>query len=612
MKEANSRHPQGPTPGITPLFPQCLPQTEECEISLQIGVFFDGTGNNQDWAQPDLGRTQLEACKDSNVARLFRAFPDKRELGFYRLYVPGVGTPFPEIGEASPSTLGDAVGRGGDGRINFALLRVLDFIHRSINQGRSRFSAGTLLALCRNNERTYDYEYNMYSPLAGSLDARALDAVGMQTVGGLLSRSNGKRPHAEAFYRRMTDELTQAIAAISKPRLVHIAIDVFGFSRGAAQARAFGNWLVGMMQDDKLCGVTTQLRFLGLFDTVASVGIPNSVGGDGHMDWAKPETMQIPREFHQCVHFIAMHENRASFPLESIRRPDGSLPDNGKQYAVPGMHSDVGGGYLPQEQGRGPSGQPSDVLSQIPLELMYGAATAAQVPVDRANARVSDYDPFDVHPDVRQANSNFMAASPAVASTAGWLLPYLAWRYQVRSVYADKLAWVARATAKDRQDLTGANQTLLLDIDALEGLTDDDVERYRKVSILSPGIYQSVVTQKAMRTAILAPEAQDVLAHVKAHAVLGTPQAPETQTPEAYLFANYMHDSYAGFRIKGFWEPQGYLRYRRVYRGTNDTHTNAPPTQEQLQEAQRRDEEAQRRALQNRVSEAMNKPLNFP
>ena len=99
MNEVNQRHPQGPTPEITPLFPQCLPQTEECEISLQIGIFFDGTGNNQDWSEPGLGMSQRAAKKDSNVARLYRAFPEKPTLGLYPLYIPGVGTPFSKIGE---------------------------------------------------------------------------------------------------------------------------------------------------------------------------------------------------------------------------------------------------------------------------------------------------------------------------------------------------------------------------------------------------------------------------------------------------------------------------------------------------------------------------------
>jgi hypothetical protein len=66
---------------------------EKCEFSLHIGLFFDGTGNNQDWVEPGTGGSQLERHKDSNVARLFRAYPDTALEGYYRHYIPGVGTP---------------------------------------------------------------------------------------------------------------------------------------------------------------------------------------------------------------------------------------------------------------------------------------------------------------------------------------------------------------------------------------------------------------------------------------------------------------------------------------------------------------------------------------
>src|SRR5690606_13259971 len=80
----------------------------------------------------------------------------------------------------------------------------------------------------------------------------------------------------------------------TKPKLTEIFIDVFGFSRGAAQARVFCNWLLQLMPDGKLCGVPATIRFLGIFDTVASVGLPTStplVGSwtDGHLDWASAE-----------------------------------------------------------------------------------------------------------------------------------------------------------------------------------------------------------------------------------------------------------------------------------------------------------------------------------
>lgn len=632
MNEVFSTHPLGSTPGLVPMYPQCIPASENCEIDLQIGIFFDGTGNNQDWDDSDgceqglgPGMTQRIARKDSNVARLFRAYPEKRNEGKYPLYIPGVGTPFPDIGEDVYASFGPAMGRGGDGRINYALLGVLNVIHASISSGRSRYVDEVILALCRNGKRGYHRRHSMYAPLKGGVqDVQALDAVGMRTEGGLLCDSNGARAHAEAFFQRQTQALADKIANTGKPKLVDITLDVFGFSRGAAQARVFCNWLLAMMDGDRLCGVRTRIRFLGLFDTVASVGIPNSSGGDGHFAWASAVALRVPGDLH-CVHYTAMHENRASFPLESLRGLDGILAGKHRQYALPGMHSDIGGGYLPGSQGRGPSGLHDDMLSQIPLALMYEAAREAQVPLDKDLARDDDYDPFAIHPNVLNAYTAFMKATPAAATTAQSLLPYLAWRYQVRDVDASALSWVARTQAnfpKDFQDLEGANQTLLGDIAALDGQTEEQFQRYERAAMISPSLYASVALGNLLRRSSLASEAKDVLAHLKAHPILGTPENPEHLTPQAYLFANYTHDSYAGFRpfdhpqgwagcvdpVPGSWEPQGYLRYRRVYRGTGKPVILAPPTEAQRHEAAQRERDAQLRSMQNSVD--MNKLFN--
>ncbi|NBA95433.1 DUF2235 domain-containing protein [Pseudomonas sp. R5(2019)] len=621
MSEIFKAHPKGPTPDVFPLFPQCLTKTENCETTVQIGVFFDGTGNNQDWDEaegcnPGLGMTQRQARKDSNVARLYQAFPEQPQLGLHRLYIPGVGTPFPDIGEDDYAMFGPSMGRGGDGRINFALLGVLDFIHQAVASGRRAYAPETFMALCRNGTRTYNPKTLSYTPLAGSVqDSQALDAVGMRTIGGLLCEANGRRAHAEAFFHNQAQRIAEKVAKATQPTLINITIDVFGFSRGAAQARVFCNWLSPLLKGDRLCGVPTQLRFLGIFDTVASVGISDSLGGDGHFAWAKPESLRIPDTVHQCVHYIAMHENRTSFPLESIRLADGSLPKRAIQLALPGMHSDVGGGYGHTSQGRSPSGQASDVLSQIPLELMYQAAKTAQVPLNKKLANDGAYNPFDIHPDVRNAYTAFMSASPCEATTAQWLLPYLAWRYQVRTVYATRLSWVQRANEQDRKDMAGANETLSADIAALTGMTEEEMDRYRLAAQWSPELFAGLAVQKGLRRATLAAEASEVLTHLKAHAPLGTPENPENLTPEAFLFANYVHDSYAGFRplhqphwltgcvdlVPGSWETQGYLRYRRIYRGSNRPITNAPLTEQQQHEAAQHEREVHKRSLQNSI-----------
>ncbi|MCD4485530.1 DUF2235 domain-containing protein [Chromobacterium vaccinii] len=165
---------------------------------------------------------------------------------------------------------------------------------------------------------------------------------------------------------------TTAIAHIKMLR-----VDVIGFSRGATLARAFVNKLLneksGTDSNGRLVykldyyGMTVPLEigFLGLFDTVASVGGPQL-----HADWAKD--LRVPSAVKRCVHLVAAHEVRKAFPLDSIEYKN-NYPDNSEEVIYPGVHSDVGGGYYPNEQGR------SLEYTKIPLREMYLEALKAGV-----------------------------------------------------------------------------------------------------------------------------------------------------------------------------------------------------------------------------------------
>ncbi|EMB4296314.1 DUF2235 domain-containing protein, partial [Enterobacter roggenkampii] len=84
-----------------------------------------------------------------------------------------------------------------------------------------------------------------------------------------------------------------------------------------------------------------------------------------------------------CVHLVSSHEQRLCFPLDSIRRADGQYPANSKEIVYPGMHSDIGGGYPPGDQGKANYLDISDsqLLSQIALHDMYCNAFRAGAPM---------------------------------------------------------------------------------------------------------------------------------------------------------------------------------------------------------------------------------------
>jgi hypothetical protein len=597
--------PAGPA-GITVTYPTRPCRGEKCEISIHVGVFFDGTGNNQDWVEnpsvnwrkglinwwsnkPRNTLTQIQQRSDSNVARLFRAYPDDPMEGYFRAYIPGVGTPFNDIGEHEPDGLGAAFGAGGDGRINFGMLHVLNAMYRSVSNNRPFIMPATVRALC---------SYGMaVTTRAGdsTLSKAAQDALrpaGMERKGGLLMDS-AHNSHRTAFFKEQFARLAQRIASTPKPQLVEVFIDVFGFSRGAAQARAFCNWMEPLFQGDNLAGVRTHIRFLGIFDTVAAVGLGASATPftDGHQSWGDAPYLRIPSRVRHCEHYVAMHENRGAFPLEDVRH-GGILPARCRQYRYPGMHSDVGGGYSPTDQGRGPHGKDSEKLSQIPLNDMFAAAKAANVPLDRDMAiKASGWDCFEVAPSLREAfNAFFDANGRGDRFLKDCLMDYLSWRIRARDAYAT-LPVTLRASTDEREDLVGANRTLINDLATVQAWNtiDQRLADARKArTLLNQNSRQISALEEekrnlASKMADLSSTASEVVARAQAWRAMSD--------AEQNMFANYCHDSYAGFKpydapiVGGIdapqtWEPEGYLRYRTRYEGTDKRLTQLVPTVE--------------------------------
>jgi Uncharacterized alpha/beta hydrolase domain (DUF2235) len=229
-------------------------------------------------------------------------------------------------------------------------------------------------------------------------------------------------------FKKFDEVIKQAEARAQNPtnKILSIKVSVFGFSRGATAARAFVRDLA------QRCNVKSgeyrlkqgdypvEVIFLGIFDTVASVGMPmsgnNTPGAtslgwyatqttvdvragsptngilamafgepgadpapgsfDGHASWA--DGLEVPALVKRCVHMVSGHEMRNSFPVDSAlfgqRYPDGVA-----EMVYPGVHSDVGGGYQPGEGAR--SAHPGEMLSLIPLRAMHQEARSAGVPL---------------------------------------------------------------------------------------------------------------------------------------------------------------------------------------------------------------------------------------
>ena len=340
---------------------------------------------------------------------------------YYRkIYVPGVGTPHLDVGDdgkGDKKTGGLAFALLGQARMDWATIQLLNQAHAAITQQVAPPVDLDVLVKPKPNGAPVAATSAQREALAGLIADMNVAFVGPgeQLVGSLpdsvvkalmkfLGESAGVyAPSAfEQKLKLYEGALREALkkkqdCSKSTPRVRKVRLSVFGFSRGAAEARSWVNSLLARWpnqmlaaphstpsRDDGYPGLPFQIDFLGLFDTVASVGLAQSIPQmNGHFAWADGARLMIPRAVGRCVHLVSAHEVRGSFPLDSVCA-SGVLPSNCKEIVYPGMHSDVGGGYPPNDQGRAigaPELADKKKLSQIPLAQMYREARMSGVPL---------------------------------------------------------------------------------------------------------------------------------------------------------------------------------------------------------------------------------------
>ncbi|MBR7637187.1 phospholipase effector Tle1 domain-containing protein [Janthinobacterium lividum] len=345
------------------------PNAEQiCSDILNISIFFDGTGNNRD--------EDAKTASWANPARMWRSAQFIAPIGGsnYAIYVSGVGTRFNN--EATDwidrklmklqdtGAAGGGLGAGGTRRTEFGQTSVDD----------------SLRAVLIKNAKKLNIPLTAYA-------------------------KKGK-----------PENINGLAAAIEAHGLINIInLSIFGFSRGAALARAFSNDMMKECTTGKdgvlrYKGVPIRLHFMGLFDTVASFGLP-SLNVDTPF---KEKNLVVPHAIERCVHYVAAHELRFSFPVDLIRK-NGVLRSGWTETVYPGAHSDVGGGYEPKNQ---------NILNnyaRLPMRDMMREAF-------KSGVRLVDYDDipkhgiklfedhFELKPEVEASYKQYMAAIGAPAT----------------------------------------------------------------------------------------------------------------------------------------------------------------------------------------------------
>lgn len=334
-----------------------------CGYQLFLGMFFDGTGNNKNHEKAD---------KNSNVAKLWKIYTDLDQDTSSRLYrkhyMPGVGTAFEAIGEnngGKGNYLGSAFGNQGQSRIDFALIQTMNEIHKVLYYGNEYINKLEAEDICQDTS-------------SGSIIADKFD--------DLAGKVEEKR---------------------KEKSILQINLSVFGFSRGAAEARSFVNQLLQLCGGTQWAGIRFSYDFLGIFDTVASVASADIFGAGidmvfgGHWGWATPSLLRVPSAVKLCVHIVAATEGRACFPSDLVH--DGTAyPSNCEEWVMPGSHSDVGGGYA-----TGDYGTPLNHIPRIALHQIYKDALRSGVPLQTVKL---DDDLFSVSDDLAKAYNRYTAA----------------------------------------------------------------------------------------------------------------------------------------------------------------------------------------------------------
>lgn len=283
------------------------------EITLTIGVFFDGTGNN--------------AVNTQNMLKAYTA-------GQYDLNDP-------EAESILNKCARDHFGLSGSGANSYT------GYYTNIHW------------LCMLYKKDIPVESNTFQTTvyidgigtdAGEPDSTLGQGFGISDTGVVAKTAKA--------VDQLGNTLAQSIRDIERQlpesdfALRSLQFDIFGFSRGAAAARHFANRI--QSEDSAIINAIGQAvtgitfngspsgktRFLGIFDTVAAIGTPLNGLNPHSADTGDVNLTLHPGVAEKVFHITAANECRFNFALNTVKPAWPEL-------ALPGAHSDIGGGYLP-------------------------------------------------------------------------------------------------------------------------------------------------------------------------------------------------------------------------------------------------------------------------
>ncbi|RDK03184.1 T6SS phospholipase effector Tle1-like catalytic domain-containing protein [Paraburkholderia lacunae] len=351
-------------------------------------------------------------------------------------------------------------------------------------------------------------------------------------------------------------------------KVSRIDVAVFGFSRGAALARAFVNRLLKKceMKDGVPCwpcptaldgeSAPLHFRFLGLFDTVESVGLPAYDLNSGML-------MHVPDQVERCFHIAAGHELRACFPLTPVRNGSASC----EQLVWPGVHSDIGGGYRPDEQAR------SDQLARLALNRMRLEGAISGVPFTAPSLATKDvHDLFEYDEEVKALFDEYMGKVGTGGTLEAQIFAHMRLYYGWLKVrFGQKPCDLYKGVCSADPEVNAQLQRIQQFHDRLK--IDADTMNWRKYLT---DLWKTDRSEYDRTIATAGgPGGMNRLLSDEEAAYWDAWLNPPTLSPDLVrFFDQYVHDSRAGFlRI----DSSGYLRSRQIIEPSGTLKTVAQP-----------------------------------
>ncbi|MFL0802953.1 MAG: DUF2235 domain-containing protein [Agarilytica sp.] len=335
-------------------------KTKKEPITLRISVFFDGTGNN---------RANIKARQGNSA-----------DYKVVKKQDPGKALPGQDAKNVGTSNASFENDFSNVSYLEEGFLSTDDNdYHASIYvEGAGTQDLRAVSKVYEDDMRVYQEKIDIWQQTAMyastpvfppskpkfKVDSSAGNAMATGTTGIYAKMQSGINQISDWYQGFLEEEKISS----DKYYISNITIDLFGFSRGAATARSFIHYLMkgeqvfytkvktrsrGSRSVKKTVPTSNLLMklnangvdvardalvfgFVGVFDTVSSyVNALSSDVDDLHLDAIKHAK--------KVYHLAAAEEHRLCFSLTDISSAKNK--GTGEEYYLPGVHSDVGGGY---------------------------------------------------------------------------------------------------------------------------------------------------------------------------------------------------------------------------------------------------------------------------